>query len=238
MTDPNAPMDEDQALAGELSLRVLSPADEAAARARQSADPAFAAEVQAWDERLGGLVEEVAPVEPSPGVWPRIAAMIGVANDNVVRFWRRWAIGSTGLLAASVAGLVMLAAQPEAPAPAPAPAPVTGVTKVATLTLEGGVAAVTLAYDAATGELYLAPSDKMVGDPRVPHLWLMMPDGSVHLVGAVDGVNVSRHNLKGPVGGMAAQAAGVAISMEQPGHRPPENRPDGPVVASGELQLL
>lgn len=238
MTDPNAPMDEDQALAGELSLRVLSPADEAAARARQSADPAFAAQVQAWDERLGGLVEEVAPVEPSPGVWTRIAAMIGVANDNVVRFWRRWAIGSTGLLAASVVGLVMLAAQPETPVSAPAPGPVTGVTKVATLTLEGGVAAVTLAYDAATGELYLAPSDKMVGDPRVPHLWLMMPDGSVHLVGAVDGVNVSRHNLKGPVGGMAAQAAGVAISMEQPGHRPPENRPDGPVVASGELQLL
>ena len=234
MTDPNAPMDEDQALAGELSLRVLSPADEAAARARQAADPAFAAEVQAWDERLGGLVEEVAPVEPSAGLWPRIAAMIGAANDNVVRFWRRWAIGSTGLLAASLAGLVVLASQPDAPTPAP----VTGVTKVSTLMLEGGVAAVTLAYDAATGELYLAPSDKMVGDPRVPHLWLMMPDGSVHLVGAVDGVNVSRHNLKGPVGGMAAQASGVAISMEQPGHRPAENRPDGPVVASGELQLL
>lgn len=235
MTDPNPPMDEDDALAGELSLRVLSPADEAAANARRSADAAFAARVDAWDERLGGLVEEVAPVQPSEGLWPRIAAMISAANDNVVRFWRRWAIGSTGLLAASVVGLVVMANRPETPAPAPAPA---AVTKVATLTLEGGVAAVTLAYDAATGDLYLAPSDKMVGDPRVPHLWLMMPDGSVHLVGAVDGVNVSRHNLKGPVGGMAAQARGVAISMEQPGHRPAENRPDGPVVASGEMQLL
>lgn len=233
MTDPNAPMDEDDALAGELSLRVLSPQDEAAANARRSADPAFAARVETWDERLGGLVEEVTPVEPSSGLWPRIAAMISAANDNVVRFWRRWAIGSTGLLAASLVGLVVLTKRPETPAPAPA-----AVTKVATLTLEGGVAAVTLAYDAASGDLYLAPSDKMVGDPRVPHLWLMMPDGSVHLVGAVDGVNVSRHNLKGPVGGMAAQAAGVAISMEQPGHRPAENRPDGPVVASGAMQLL
>lgn len=235
MTDPNAPMDEDDALAGELSLRVLSPGDEAAANARRAADPAFAARVDAWDDRLGGLVEEVAPVQPSEGLWPRIAAMISAANDNVVRFWRRWAIGSTGLLAASVVGLVIMANQPEPPAPAPTPA---AVTKVATLTLEGGVAAVTLAYDAATGDLYLAPSDKMVGDPRVPHLWLKMPDGSVHLVGAVDGVNVSRHNLAGPMGGMAAQAAGVAISMEQPGHRPADNRPDGPVVAQGEMQLL
>lgn len=235
MTDPNAPMDDDDALAGELSLRVLSQQDEAAANARRSADPAFAARVDAWDERLGGLVEEIAPVEPSTGVWPRIAAMISAANDNIVRFWRRWAIGSTGLLAASVVGLVVLANRPETPVPAPAPA---AVTKVATLTLEGGVAAVTLAYDAASGDLYLAPSDKMVGDPRVPHLWLMMPDGSVHLVGAVDGVNVSRHNLAGAMGGMAAQAAGVAISMEQPGHRPAANRPDGPVVASGEMQLL
>lgn len=235
MTDPNAPLDDDDALAGELSLRVLSPQDEAAANARRAADPTFDARVNAWDERLGGLVEEVAPVQPSEGLWPRIAAMISAANDNVVRFWRRWAIGSTGLLAASVVGLVVMASQPEPTAPAPAP---TGVTKVATLTLEGGVAAVTLAYDAASGDLYLAPSDKMVGDPRVPHLWLMMPDGSVRLVGAVDGVNVSRHNLKGPVGGMAAQARGVAISMEQPGHRPAENRPDGPVVAQGEMQLL
>ncbi|HRJ65418.1 MAG TPA: hypothetical protein PLR59_13870, partial [Brevundimonas sp.] len=54
-------MDEDQALAGELALRVLSPEDEAAARAREAADPAFASHVDAWNERLGGLAHGIAP---------------------------------------------------------------------------------------------------------------------------------------------------------------------------------
>jgi anti-sigma-K factor RskA len=51
MTDPtdNDGMDEDLALAGELALRVLSPGDEAAARAREAADPGFAAQVDAWN---------------------------------------------------------------------------------------------------------------------------------------------------------------------------------------------
>jgi anti-sigma-K factor RskA len=33
-------------------------------------------------------------------------------------------------------------------------------------------------------------------------------------------------------------AVDVAVSMEQPGHTPAMDRPDGPVVASGELERL
>ena len=233
-------MDEDQALAGELALRVLSPGEEAAARAREAADPVFAAHVEAWNERLGGLADGVAPVEPSPWVWPRVEAGLTpptAANDNSVVFWRRWAIGSTGLLAASVAAVIMLLAQP-APAPVAPPAPAPAIIKVATLTLESGAAAMTLAYDAGTGELYLAPTDKMAGDTRVPHLWLVMPEGGVQLVGAIDGSSTSRHSLGQALFGPAGQANAVAVSMEAPGHTPAPDHPDGPVVASGELQQL
>jgi anti-sigma-K factor RskA len=132
MTDhtENSRLDEDLALAGELALRVLSPEDEAAARARASAEPAFATHVEAWNERLGRLADGIAPVEPSAQVWPRVEAGLTVpvaANDNRVVFWRRWAIGSTGLLAASLAAVVMLAAQPvPAPEVATAPPPACG----------------------------------------------------------------------------------------------------------------
>lgn len=85
----------DPTLAGEYALRLLSPAEEAAAAARVEAEPAFAAKVEDWNERLGGLVEEITPVEPSPGVWPRIVAAVHGANDNAVIFWRRWAVGSS-----------------------------------------------------------------------------------------------------------------------------------------------
>jgi anti-sigma-K factor RskA len=237
MTDATHIPGEEDALAAELALRVLSRSEEAAARARAARDPAFAADVQAWDEHLAGLADEIAPVEPSPHVWPRVEAGIApVANDNGrAVFWRRWAIGSTGLLAASVAALAVVASRPPEVVTA---APPGGVTRVATLNLEGGVTAVTLAYDSATGELFIAPGDEMVGDQRVPHLWLMMPEGGVQLVGAIDGVHTSRHNLKGQLAGMAGQAAKVAISMEAPGHTPAANKPDGPVVASGDLQQL
>lgn len=241
MTEPTdiGGMDEDLALAGELALRVLSPDDEAAARAREAADPVFAAQVDAWNERLGGLADGIASVEPSPWVWPRVEAGLtpAAANDNSVVFWRRWAIGSTGMLAASVAAVIVLLAQPT-PVPVATPAPPPAVIRVATLTLENGAAAMTLAYDAGTGELYLAPTTEMAGDTRVPHLWLVMPEGGVQLVGAVDGSVTSRHSLGQALFGPAGTANAVAVSMEAPGHTPAPNKPDGPVVAQGLLQQL
>ena len=231
--------DADDVLAGELALRVLPEAEELTARGREQSDPEFAGRVARWNEDLAQLADDVAPVRPSEALWARIAASAfgGVAaNDNgKLAFWRRWAIGSTGLLAASVAALAVLVAQPN-PVPEPV-APQGGVTRVATLTLESGTAAVTLAYDAATGHLFLSPSDAMVGDPRVPHLWLMMPDGNLQLVGAFNGTEPGMHNLDAPMADMANQAMAVAVSMEEPGHTP-SAQPDGPVVAQGEITQL
>jgi anti-sigma-K factor RskA len=231
--------DADDVLAGELALRILPQAEEATARDREQSDPAFAGRVARWNEDLARLADEIAPVRPSVALWPRIAAgAFGAvaANDNGrVAFWRRWAIGSTGLLAASVAALAVMVTQPE-PVLEPA-APQGGVTRVATLTLESGTAAVTLAYDAGTGHLFLSPSDAMVGDPRVPHLWLMMPDGNLQLVGAFNGTEPGMHNLDAPMADMANQAMAVAVSMEEPGHTP-STQPDGPVVAQGEISRL
>ncbi|KQY84630.1 anti-sigma factor domain-containing protein [Brevundimonas sp. Root1423] len=243
MTDPTdiEGMDEDQALAGELALRVLSPAEEAAAREREASDPAFAADVETWNERLAGIADEIPPVAPSPYVWPRVEAGLPpvAANDNRrLAFWRTWAVGSTGLLAASLVAVVVLLAQPSPVPPAPAPEAPVAVTRVATLTLENGHAAMTIAYDPASGELYLAPTTEMAGDTRVPHLWLVMPEGGVQLVGAIDGSATSRHNLGRALSGKAGQASAVAVSMETPGHTPAADKPDGPVVASGELQRL
>ncbi len=70
MTD-TVTLNEDEVLAGELALRVLSPAEEAAARAREASDPLFAADVETWNERLARLAADIAPVTPSQGLWPR-----------------------------------------------------------------------------------------------------------------------------------------------------------------------
>lgn len=241
MTDPTD-MNEDEALAGELALRVLSPDEEAVARAREASDTAFAAEVESWNTRLADLADGIAPVTPAAGLWPRILRALpgSAANDNGgAVFWKRWALGSTGLLAASLAAIAVLAVRPDAPAPTPAPVAAAEVVRVATLTLQdGGQAALTLVYDPNTENLYLSPTEAMAGDARVPHLWLVGADGGVQLVGAIDGSEASRQRLNALLTGKAGQANAVAVSMEAPGHTPEPNKPDGPVVASGELQRL
>jgi anti-sigma-K factor RskA len=246
MTD--LPPDEpgaDDALAGELALRVLSPEDERAARAREASDPAFAAEVEVWNEHLAGFIAEIPSVQPSPRVWPRIEAGIApaaapvAANDNRAGFWKMWALGSTGLLAASLVAVALLATRPT-PAPIVQTAPTGGVTRVATIAMtEGGAPVVALAYDTATGKLFIAPTTAMRDTGVVPHLWLVKPnDGGVQLIGAIDGSAASHHQLTDVLAATAGQAVAVAISMEAPGHEPAADKPDGPVVATGELQAL
>ncbi|MFC0634591.1 anti-sigma factor domain-containing protein [Brevundimonas balnearis] len=231
--DRDAPAD----LAAELSLRLLSPAEEAGARARAASDPAFAAEVEAWDARLAGMIDEVAPVDAPPGAWAAILRRLPANDDGRTAFWRRWAVGATGLLAASLVAVAVLSAQlagRPATVEAPAPQPI----RVATLRLETGQSALILAYDPATGALFASPTEAMAGDERVPHLWLVGADGGVTLVGAVDGEAVSRMAMPTTLGSAAGGAVAVAVSMEAPGHTPDLHRPDGPVVASGELERL
>lgn len=244
MTD--LPQDEDGALAGELALRVLSPAEERAARAREASDPAFAADVEVWNEHLAGFSAGIPPVQPSAQVWPRIeagiaapAAVPSAANDNRAGFWRAWAVGSTGLLAASLVAVAILVARP-APPPMVQAAPAGGVTRVANIAMtEGGAPVVALAYDSATGNLFIAPTQAMDGVSAVPHLWLVKPgEAGVQLIGAIDGSAASHHHLTDVLASTAGQAVAVAISMEAPGHTPAGDKPDGPVVASGELQSL
>ena len=242
-----APLPEDDViLAGELALRVLSPDDERAARMREAAEPAFAREVERWNEDLARLADEIADVTPSAAVWPAVTTRVfggrgesAAANDNgKLAFWRAWAVGATGLLAASVVGLVVLASQPQPLPPVTAPPVVEpSITRVATLQLESGETMLTLAYDPATGRLYVAPAGEADAEGRVPHLWLMAPDGGVRLVGAVGG-EAHTMELDAALRPMAGEAAAIAISMEAPGVTPPIDAPQGPVVGSAEFSEL
>lgn len=63
--------DEDDALAGEYVLGVLSLVDREAVEARTKADPAFAALVAAWERRLSPLNDDY-EAAPAPNLLPRI----------------------------------------------------------------------------------------------------------------------------------------------------------------------
>ena len=114
--------DEDMALAGELALGLLSSGEAASARARMVSDFAFAAEVQAWEERLQPLfasTDAPAPDAVWQGVVSRIARAPAQDNGNRrLRFWQ----GLSGVSTAAALVLGVLAfGRPVAPPNAPLP---------------------------------------------------------------------------------------------------------------------
>ena len=67
-------------VSGEFVLGTLSPAEAEVIVARMSADPALAAMVGYWQDRLLPLAGRVAPFEPSASVWPAIDSVIAPAS--------------------------------------------------------------------------------------------------------------------------------------------------------------
>ena len=218
-------------LAAEYVLGVLEADERRAAEARLQRNPAFAAEVAAWSERLGPLADATTEVSPPEALWGRIAARLpsdSSANDNApgLRFWRTLAIGASGLAAASVAAVVVLLARPAAPKP-----------EVATLLTAQGAAAVVVAFDPRTGALLVSPAPGLQPAGHTPHLWLREPGGTVRLVGAIDPAKPATHSLPPELARQAAAAAGLALALEPAGHKPID-RPGGEVVASGDFTEL
>jgi anti-sigma-K factor RskA len=65
------------ALAAEYALGTLDADERAQLESMMSADTEFAAIVQAWEFRLGGLNQMVGSIEPPPELWDRIRTAIG-----------------------------------------------------------------------------------------------------------------------------------------------------------------
>jgi len=72
-------MDDDSDLAGEYVLGTLDAATRAQVEARLAHDAALRAEVYRWQDRLNDLTKQVAPVDPTPGLWQGIATRLPAA---------------------------------------------------------------------------------------------------------------------------------------------------------------
>jgi len=129
--------DTPETLAAEYVLGTLAADERAHAEALLASDPAFARLVGDWERRLGELHAMVAPVEPPPETWARIAARIdGVAprppmrlphpevparaaESNVVDLtrrlgrWRQAAAGLAAIAAVLLAVVVTAAFDPQ-----------------------------------------------------------------------------------------------------------------------------
>ena len=210
-------------LAGEYVLGTLD-GDAAADAARLLAtDPAFAAAVRAWEERLAPLAAAVPPVAPAPQLWDRIAATTTGADIVPLvprRRLRAWQAG-TGVafaVAASLAAFIVLR-EPALP-------------RVAVLAPTAGGVPVLVATVAANGTLTVRPD----GAIAVPG------DRDLELWALAEGETRPRSLGVLPAGGRqlaAALAPGtqLLVSLEPRGGSP-TGQPTGPVLYGGRLAAL
>ena len=236
----------DDILAGEFALGVLDAAGLRAAEHRVLTEPAFAARVGYWQERLAPLAVEIASVTVPERVWrglearlfPDASRFASGARDSLadgladawqrrLRLWR----AATGVMAAAALALaVALAVVFAGRDPAPA-----GL--VASLQGEGAGPVFLARLDPSAGRLVIRPVAAADAAERVPELWLIPGDGTPRSLGLMAPDGVTELSLTGPLADLAGPDTTLAISLEPPGGSP-TGQPTGPVVAAGKIQAL
>ena len=234
---------EAEAFAAEHALGVLDARERAEAEMRMARDPAFAADVDAWRQRLAPMLDSIESVTAPQGVWTRIEAMLP-ANDNgavmnKLRFWRNAAVGGFALAAASLAGVVVQVTQPPVTVEAPASAP--GQLLNASLTATSGQPQplFVAAYDPDRKALIITSLLPPGADrDKVNQLWLIAGQDKPRSLGLIEPGKAKVIAL--PLEVMARMSAGakLAVSIEPEGGSKDPNGPSGPIIGLGELSRL
>jgi anti-sigma-K factor RskA len=238
MSEP-ADLSETEALAAEHAMGLLSARERAEAEARAAQDPAFAAEVDAWRERLSPLLADMPEVAPPPGLWARIERSLPANDDTAgvrrLRLWRGTAIGSLGLLAASLAAVAFLAGQTPSDVAPPPPILNASLTPGAA----GAQPLFVAAYDPQRQALIITSLVPPGADPLHAHqLWLIPQDGRPRSLGIVEPGTSRALPMPQPIAALAAAGSSLAISVEPPGGSTDPAGPSGPIAATGKLKPI
>jgi len=238
MTDTETPVAEDERpFAGEYVLGVLDAAERAEAERRVAAEPAFARAVQWWETHLTPLAAEIASVQPSVGLWPRISNLIAEplrpSAWNNVRLWRGLSAGAAALAAACL--VLVLLPRPAPPVPVAPPAKVVQAAEVAVIndpTTKAPRLVATL--DHATEQLVLTPVALTMPTGRDAELWII-PEGAAPIsLGVIPTGAAKRIAVPAGLRAEGTYTATLAVTDEPLGGSP-SGAPTGSVRAAGKF---
>lgn len=239
MTDPDIDTD-DGLLAAELALRLLEGEALDEARAREAAEPAFAAEVAAWHERLAALLADVGPVEPDAAMWGRVSAALALRDPRntviefkrKIRFWRASAAALTAIAASLLLGLSLRDTQSVQPSPTTA-APRQML--IAAIGGEGAPPLAVVSVDRTDKSLILTPAALTPVAGRSHELWIVPAAGDPRSLGLLRPGPARRIVLADDLAGLLAGGSTLAVSAEDEGGSR-TGLPQGPIVATGTLR--
>lgn len=224
--------DDDIALAGEYVLGLLDAAGDAQVSARVATDADFAAEVEAWRQRLQPLLDGNDNPVPSH-IWDSINEALpqptgqdtGTGN---VRFWQ--ALTGISVSAAILLGILLLQ-RPDAPAVAIPETPL-----IAALGSETGNASLTASYESNSGRMIITPVSLDTGD-LYPELWIIPADGTPRSLGIVASSATTSIIVPAALRPHMSTGGTLAITPEPDGGGP-GGKPSGPVIASGKITTI
>jgi anti-sigma-K factor RskA len=220
---------DEELLAAEYALGVLSSAERAAAEQRFARDQGFARLVAEWEQRLAPWAAEIADVAPPHQVWDRIVGALPSQTQNPglwqsLAFWRGLSLAAGALAAACLAALIYLGTLTQ-------PQPLVA-------TIEGdGHRHFVATIDTRRGTVAVVPAAFNADATRVPELWLIPADGKPRPVGLLRADQTVTLTLPAELAALAKGDAVLAVSLEPPGGST-TGLPTGPVIATGKLTSL
>jgi len=236
MNDKGAPEDDGKIAAGEYVLGVLEAKERREIAQRLEKEPDLAREVAFWEEKLGGIADNVKPVAPPAQTWSRIEAAIGAPEAaspppraglwQSLVFWRSFAIGSAALAAACVVALAYLGMRP---------ARDTGPL-LATLGQPGGQPGFVAAVGRG-GTLVIVPASLLARDQKSMELWLIPAGDQPHSLGLVAPTQAVRITVPPDLVPRINAEASLAVSLEEPGGSK-TGQPSSDIIAVGKLTAL
>jgi anti-sigma-K factor RskA len=234
-TDHSGPPEgDDPIVAGEYVLGVLDARERSAAAQRIEQEPEFAREAAFWEERLGGLADEVRPVTPPEATWSNIEAAIATSQPALGGLWQNlflWRIIGIGSSALATACLAALAYFGTVGAPERAPL-------LATLGQQSGQPGFVAAIGSG-GALVIVPATLLTQNQKSMELWLI-PTGAgaqPRSLGLIAPSQPVRMTVPPNLVPFVTPDASLAVSLEEPGGSR-TGKPSNDIVAVGKLTNL
>jgi anti-sigma-K factor RskA len=221
----DAQREDDQAMAAEYALGLLTPAEARAFEGRMAREPVLRANYVIWAEDLVRMTENIAPVTPPPTVRKAIETRLFASEKQG---WLQW----LGLIPALIGGVI-------------AAALVYFVTSFGLLTTPEGprlnaqIAAadqslvILAAFDPATDTLNLQRTAGAAVPGRVLQLWLIAGDNPPVSLGVLPDAADAAVVLSPEI--IAALDGGTLAISDEPIGGSPTGQPTGAVLAVGAV---